>query len=79
MSHRPILFHHTGHCEKPARWATKQSIDWIATAIIGDVLLAPVNDRSLGAFRRTPADTLQFFAAFGLERRMQGNGYWPFP
>jgi Iap family predicted aminopeptidase len=49
-----------------------------STAIIGDALLALVNDASLGAFRRPPEDTLKLFTAFDLQRRMQGIGYWPF-
>ncbi len=49
-----------------------------STAIIGEVLLALVNDTTLGAFRRSPADTEKLFITFGLERRMQAVGYWPF-
>ncbi len=49
-----------------------------STAIIGDVVLALVNDSELGAFRRSPADTEKLFTTFGLERRMQATGYWPF-
>ncbi|MDI1319416.1 MAG: M28 family peptidase [bacterium] len=50
-----------------------------STAIIGDVVLALADDASLGAFRRSPADTQKLFTTFGLERRMQATGYWPFP
>ena len=49
-----------------------------STAIIGEVVLALVNDPALGAFRRPPADTLKLFTTFGLEPRMRGIGYWPF-
>ncbi len=49
-----------------------------STAIIGDVVLALVGDPALGAFRRSPADTERLFTTFGLERRMQATGYWPF-
>lgn len=49
-----------------------------STAVIGDVLLALVQDESLSAFRREPADTLKLFTTFGLERRMQAVSYWPF-
>jgi Iap family predicted aminopeptidase len=50
-----------------------------STAVIGDLVLALANDASLGAFRRSPADTEKLFTTFGLERRMQATGYWPFP
>jgi Iap family predicted aminopeptidase len=50
-----------------------------STAIIGDLVLALADDASLGAFRRSPADTEKLFTTFGLERRMQATGYWPFP
>jgi Iap family predicted aminopeptidase len=50
-----------------------------STAIIGSLVLALADDASLAAFRRTPEDTQKLFTTFGLERRMQGVGYWPFP
>jgi Iap family predicted aminopeptidase len=50
-----------------------------STTIIGELLLALVGDRELTSFRRTPAHTEKLFTTFGLERRMQGAGYWPFP
>jgi hypothetical protein len=50
-----------------------------STAIIGDLVLALVDDATLAAFRRSPADTEKLFTTFGLERRMQATGYWPFP
>jgi len=50
-----------------------------STAVIGDVLLALLNDPSLGAFRRAPEETEKLFTTFNLERRMQAVGYWPFP
>jgi Iap family predicted aminopeptidase len=50
-----------------------------STAVIGDLILALADDASLAAFRRLPADTEKLFTRFGLERRMQGIGYWPFP
>jgi hypothetical protein len=49
-----------------------------STAIIGDLVLALAGDPSLGAFRRAPAETEKLFTVFGLERRMQAIGYWPF-
>lgn len=49
-----------------------------STAVIGDLVLALANDAELGAFRRAPADTEKLFTTFGLERRMQATGYWPF-
>ena len=49
-----------------------------STAIIGDLVLALAADPALGAFRRRPADTEKLFTAFGLERRMQAIGYWPY-
>ena len=49
-----------------------------STAIIGDLVLALADDAALDAFRRTPADTEKLFTTFGLERRMQAIGYWPF-
>lgn len=55
--------------------------EWIvvdSTVIIGDLLLALVNDAELGAYRRTPATTEKLFADFGLERRMRAVGFWPF-
>jgi Iap family predicted aminopeptidase len=50
-----------------------------STAIIGDLVLALAGDAGPGAFRRSPADTEKLFTTFGLERRMQAIGYWPFP
>lgn len=50
-----------------------------STEIIGEAVLALVNDASLGAFRRPPAETTKLFTTFGLEHRMQAIGYWPFP
>jgi Zn-dependent M28 family amino/carboxypeptidase len=49
-----------------------------SVAIIGDLLLALVNDKQLASFRRSPVDTEKLFTIFGLEHRMQGIGYWPF-
>ena len=48
-----------------------------STVVIGDAVLALVNDRTLTAFRRPPADTEKLFTAFGLDRRMRAIGYWP--
>ena len=50
-----------------------------STAVIGDLVLALAGDPGLTAFRRSPADTEKLFTTFGLERRMQAIGYWPFP
>ena len=49
-----------------------------STAVIGEVVLALVDDPALAAFRRAPADTEKLFTAFGLERRMRAIGWWPF-
>jgi len=49
-----------------------------STAIIGDLVLALDADKELGAFRRNSADTEKLFTTFGLERRLQAIGYWPF-
>lgn len=49
-----------------------------STAVIGDLVLALANDASLGAFRRPSADTEKLFTTFGLQRRMEATGYWPF-
>ena len=49
-----------------------------STAIIGDVLMALIDDASLRGFRRSASDTEILFTQFGLERRMKIIGYWPF-
>jgi Iap family predicted aminopeptidase len=49
-----------------------------STAVIGELVLALADDAALGAFRRSPADNEKLFTIFGLERRMQATGYWPF-
>jgi Iap family predicted aminopeptidase len=49
-----------------------------STAIIGELVLALAADPELTAFRRGAADTEKLFTTFGLERRMQATGYWPF-
>jgi len=50
-----------------------------STAVIGDLIVALAGDTQLNAFRRSSAETEKLFTRFGLERRMQGVGYWPFP
>jgi len=50
-----------------------------STAVIGDLVLALAADADLQPHRRSPEDTLKIFTTFGLEHRMQGTGYWPFP
>lgn len=50
-----------------------------STVVIGDVVLALVNDPSLGAFRRPARETMELFTIFGLQRRMHSLGLWPFP
>lgn len=50
-----------------------------SSAVIGELLLALVDDPSLAPFRRTPAETEQLFVSSGLDRRMRSLGYWPFP
>jgi len=49
-----------------------------STAVIGDLVLALAADPELTVFHRSPADTEKLFTTFGLERRMQATGYWPF-
>lgn len=49
-----------------------------STKVIGDLVLALVNDSSLAPFRRSSDDTKTIFTKFGLERRMQAIGCWPF-
>jgi Iap family predicted aminopeptidase len=49
-----------------------------STAVIADLVATLAGDRELGAFRREAADTEKLFTTFGLERRMQAIGYWPF-
>lgn len=49
-----------------------------STAVIGELLLALVNERALAAFRRTPAETESLFTTFGIDQRMKIIGYWPF-
>ncbi|MBM3873523.1 MAG: M28 family peptidase [Verrucomicrobia bacterium] len=49
-----------------------------STGVIADLVLALAADTSLGAWRRPPQETEQLFTRFGLERRMQAVGYWPF-
>jgi hypothetical protein len=41
--------------------------------------LTLANSSTLTAARRTPTETEKLFTTFGLERRMQAIGYWPFP
>ena len=50
-----------------------------STAVIGDLVLTLANSATLTAARRSPAETEKLFTTFGLERRMQAVGYWPFP
>lgn len=50
-----------------------------STGVIADLLLALASDTSLGAWRRPPLETELLFTRFGLERRMQTVGFWPFP
>ena len=49
-----------------------------STSVIADLLLALTADTSLSAWRRPPSETEMLFTRFGLERRMQAVGYWPF-
>jgi Iap family predicted aminopeptidase len=49
-----------------------------STAIIGELVLALVDDAGLTAVRRPSAETEKLFTTFGLERRLQAIGYWPF-
>ncbi|MBP7140842.1 MAG: M28 family peptidase [Opitutaceae bacterium] len=50
-----------------------------STAVIGDAVLALVNDAELGPFRRSGPDTEALFTRFELEKRMKASGIWPFP
>jgi Iap family predicted aminopeptidase len=49
-----------------------------STAIIGDALMALVNDADLGAYRRDADATKKLFTDFGIDVRMKTIGYWPF-
>lgn len=49
-----------------------------STAVIGELVLALVNDRELAAFRRPRAETESLFTTFGIDQRMKTIGYWPF-
>ncbi len=50
-----------------------------STSVIADLLLALAADTSLTAWRRPVQETEMLFTRFGIERRMQVIGYWPFP
>jgi hypothetical protein len=50
-----------------------------STSVIADLLLALAADTSLTAWRRPAQETEMLFTRFGIERRMQVIGYWPFP
>ncbi len=49
-----------------------------STAVIGDLVLTLATSTTLSTTRRTPPETEKLFTDFGLERRMQAVGYWPF-
>lgn len=49
-----------------------------STRIIADLVQALAADRTLGAWRRPAGETEALFTRFGLEKRMQAVGYWPF-
>ncbi|MEI7567785.1 MAG: hypothetical protein WCJ10_08095, partial [Opitutaceae bacterium] len=49
-----------------------------STAVIGDLVLTLATSPAVSAARRTPLETEKLFTDFGLERRMQAVGYWPF-
>ncbi len=55
-----------------------ESIVVQSTPIIGDLVLFLANDPKLGPWRRPASDTVALFTVVGLQRRMQGVGYWPF-
>jgi Iap family predicted aminopeptidase len=50
-----------------------------STAIIGDLVLALVNETAPAVRRRTPEETRELFTRFNLEARMRAVGVWPFP
>ena len=47
-------------------------------AIVLDCVRTLARDESLTAFRRTPEETEKLFTRFGIEKRVQGFGLWPF-
>ncbi len=49
-----------------------------SAAVITDVVRALANDATLAAWRRSPAETEKLFTRFGLEKRLQATGLWPF-
>ena len=49
-----------------------------SSAVIIDCLRTLAQDEALVAFRRAPGETEKLFTRFGLEKRMQGFGLWPF-
>jgi hypothetical protein len=55
-----------------------ESIVVQSSAIIGDLVLFLANDPGIGSWRRPASDTVTLFTVVGLQRRMQGVGYWPF-
>lgn len=49
-----------------------------SAAVIVDLVRTLANDAQLEAWRRPPAETEKLFTRFGLEKRLQANGLWPF-
>ena len=49
-----------------------------STRVIADLVQALAADRTLEAWRRPAGETEALFTRFGLEKRMQAVGYWPF-
>jgi Iap family predicted aminopeptidase len=49
-----------------------------SAATIGDLVLFLAADPTIAAWRRPAHETEALFTVFGLQRRMQGVGYWPF-
>ena len=49
-----------------------------SAAIIIDLVRALAADAQLTASRRTPKESAELFTRFGLERRLQAMGLWPF-
>ena len=49
-----------------------------SAATIGDLVLFLAADPTIAAWRRPARETEALFTVFGLQRRMQGVGYWPF-
>lgn len=54
-----------------------ESIVVKSTAVIGDAVVALVNDPALAPFRRDAKETEALFTKFGIDQRMKATGLWP--